>query len=66
VTQLSESVGKSANNPMYRFHLGMAYLAAGEFDSAKRSLLEALKEDPGFPYAANARAALDRIAARPH
>ncbi|MBZ5625336.1 MAG: tetratricopeptide repeat protein [Acidobacteriia bacterium] len=61
VVQLKESSEKVPSNPIYRYHLGMAYLAARRFDLAGQSLQAALRTDPHFPYAANARAALEQI-----
>jgi predicted Zn-dependent protease len=34
VAQLTESVQKSPRNPVYQYHLGMAYLADGRLDLA--------------------------------
>ena len=59
--QLKESVGKVPNNPIYHYHLGMAYVAAHQPDLARQSLQAALRADPHFPYAAKARAALEQI-----
>jgi len=61
VTQLQEAVGKAPNNPVYQYHLGMASIAARRFDLAGHSLRTALKNDPNFPYAASARAALEKL-----
>ena len=62
VAQLSESVRRSPGNPTYHYHLGMAYIAAGRLSNAARSLEQALSTNPEFPYAANARMALNQIA----
>jgi tetratricopeptide (TPR) repeat protein len=61
VVQLKESSEKVPNNPVYRYHLGMAYMASRQFDLAQQSLRAALRNDPQFPYAANAKAALEQI-----
>jgi len=61
VVQLKESSEKVPGNPIYHYHLGMAYIAARRFDLAGQSLRAALRADPHFPYAANARAALEQI-----
>jgi tetratricopeptide (TPR) repeat protein len=61
VVQLKESSQKVPNNPIYNYHLGMAYLGARKFDLAGQSLRAALRTDPQFPYAASARAALEQI-----
>jgi tetratricopeptide (TPR) repeat protein len=61
LAQLKESSAKAPNNPIYHYHLGMAYMAARQFDLASQSLRAALRTDPQFPYPANARAALEHI-----
>ena len=61
VVQLKESSEKVPNNPIYHYHLGMAYIASRRFDLASQSLRAALRTDPSFPYAANARSALEQI-----
>ena len=45
----------------YRFHLGMAYLASNEWVHARAALQEALRIDPNFDGAAEARKALASI-----
>ena len=62
VTQLSESVRRVPGNPIYHYHLGMAYIAAGRLSDAASSLHQALSVNPDFPYAASAKAALHQIA----
>jgi tetratricopeptide (TPR) repeat protein len=61
VVQLKESSEKVPSNPIYHYHLGMAYIASRRFDLASQSLRAALRTDPSFPYAANARSALEQI-----
>lgn len=61
VSQLRESVMRAPDNAMYQYHLGMAYIASGRPVNATQSLQRALSDDPDFPYAATARAALDQI-----
>ena len=61
VVQLKESSEKVPNNPIYRYHLGMAFMASRQFELAQNSLRAALRTDPQFPYAANAKAALEQI-----
>jgi tetratricopeptide (TPR) repeat protein len=60
LAQLTESVRKAPLNPMFQYHLGMAYLSDGRPDLARVSLQAALSSDPHFPDAESARAALDR------
>jgi tetratricopeptide (TPR) repeat protein len=61
LVQLKESSRKVPNNPIYHYHLGMTYVAARQFGLARQSLTAALRTDPHFPYAANARAALQQM-----
>lgn len=61
VTHLEQSVQKAPNYAVYHYHLGMAYIAAGQPRSAQRSLQQAMQREPSFAYAADAKAALDRI-----
>jgi Flp pilus assembly protein TadD len=61
VKELEESVQMIPGNPVYQYHLGMAYASARRWDKAERLLRAALSEDSNFPYASTARAALDRI-----
>jgi tetratricopeptide (TPR) repeat protein len=65
LTQLKQAAQQSPDNPMYQYHLGMAYMASRRADLARKSLQAALKSGPGFLDAANARAALDKLAAAP-
>jgi tetratricopeptide (TPR) repeat protein len=64
VVQLKECAEKDPKNPMYQYHLGMAYMAARQFSLAEQFLQKALRDDPNFPDAASARAALDRLLTR--
>jgi len=61
IAQLKEAVQKIPTNPLYNYHLGMAYMTAKRFDSARRSLQAALRDDPNFPGATSAKAALDKL-----
>ncbi len=63
VPQLLQSVQKAPENPIYLYHLGLAYLAMGHSQSAKQCLQRALERTPNFVYAAHARDALRGIAA---
>jgi tetratricopeptide (TPR) repeat protein len=64
--QLKESARKVPSNPIYHYHLGVAFKAAGQFDPARQSLRAALQTDPHFPFAADARMALEQIPAGAH
>ena len=66
IAQLKDSVEKAPNNPIFQYHLGMAYLASGRRDYAQRSLQAALKDNPNFMYAASARASLEQLNKRLH
>ena len=58
---LQQSVNHTPNNPIYRFHLGMAYLKTGDKDKAREMLQQALKLDPRFERAEDAKRALDGL-----
>ncbi len=64
VVNLSESVRRAPENPVYHYHLGMAYADAGRFDQAARALQQALSSRTDFPYAASAKTALQDLARR--
>jgi tetratricopeptide (TPR) repeat protein len=59
--QLEECAKKAPDNPVFQYHLGMAYLSAGHLPAAQRSLQLALRNDRDFVYAADARSALEKI-----
>ncbi len=62
VSILERVVSKAGQFPVFRYHLGMAYLKAGNPVGAKQQLVEAVgkaKED--YPGLAEARAALERL-----
>jgi tetratricopeptide (TPR) repeat protein len=61
VVLLDEAATKLPDNAVVRYHLGMAQLAAGNKDAAKRELQEALKLQSGFPGADEARRALSQL-----
>ncbi|MEO7143486.1 MAG: tetratricopeptide repeat protein, partial [Bryobacteraceae bacterium] len=64
VAQLQQSVQKDPTNPVYLYHLGMAYGIEGNSQSAQRFLQEALQRTPNFIYAADARDALKKISSQ--
>lgn len=55
------AVERDPNNPSYRHHMGLAYMKSGDLDSARIAFEAALKLNPSFPGAAEAREALQRI-----
>lgn len=46
------------NNPLFQYHLGLAYLRTKQSDKAKQAFDVALERQPNFPEAAKARAAI--------
>jgi Flp pilus assembly protein TadD len=61
VTSLREASRQSPQNPIIHYHLGLAFVKSGNLHEARRSLLEALKLDPAFRGAENARTTLASI-----
>jgi tetratricopeptide (TPR) repeat protein len=61
IVQLKESVRLAPDNRVYHYHLGMAYLGAGQLELAKRSLRNAVEGERDFPHMASAQAALDQL-----
>jgi tetratricopeptide (TPR) repeat protein len=53
-----ESVARDPSNPYYHYHLGLAYVKAGQAVKAQASLDRALRLDPNFEGATAARQAL--------
>jgi len=58
IDPLRQSVNRVPANPIYCYHLGMAYLKAGDKEKAREMLQQALKLDPRFPGADDAKRAL--------
>lgn len=65
VSVLERVVAKAGQFPIFRYHLGMAYLAAGNPVGAKQQLTEAVKGASEYPGLGEARAALDRLNKNP-
>jgi tetratricopeptide (TPR) repeat protein len=61
IVYLKEAAEKLPNEAMIRYHLGMAYYKNGNRDLAKKELDEALKIDPKFQGADEARATLNAL-----
>ena len=61
IQHLEASVEKNAGDSATHYHLGMAYLGAGNLDKARRSLQKALSLRPDFEGADEARKALERL-----
>jgi tetratricopeptide (TPR) repeat protein len=61
LVELKKAVDTAGENPMYRYHLAKAYISTGQPEKGARALEAALHQDPSFPFAANAKAALDEL-----
>jgi tetratricopeptide (TPR) repeat protein len=61
IPHLESSVLKDPNNSVYQYHVGLAYLMAGQGEKAKRALTRALQIKSDFDGAADARRALATI-----
>jgi tetratricopeptide (TPR) repeat protein len=55
------SVAREPGNPLYQYHLGLAYYGAGQLEKARRTLEESLRLKPDFEGAADARKILDTL-----
>ena len=58
IPQFESSVQKDPQNPLMHFHLGLAYAKVGEQAKARRSLDQALRLNPSFEGADEARRVL--------
>lgn len=56
-----DSVELDPRQPLYHFHLGLAYAKTGDRDRARRSLEEALRLSADFPGSAEARRVLQTL-----
>jgi tetratricopeptide (TPR) repeat protein len=63
IRHLESSVEKNPNEPVFRYHLGIAYMQVGDRDKAKQALTKALSIKSDFEGAAQARKALAEIGA---
>ena len=61
IPPLQASVQKDPNNPLFHYHLGLAYRKAGNSVQARESLNRALALKPDFSEAQNARTALESL-----
>lgn len=61
ITHLKTCTEKAPENYTYRYHLGMAYMAAGYSESAMESLRRAIAGNPNARFVPSARAALAKI-----
>jgi tetratricopeptide (TPR) repeat protein len=58
---LQEAVAKAPTDPLYQYQLGMASVKLGRTAEARQALEKALRLDPKFPQAADARKALAEL-----
>jgi tetratricopeptide (TPR) repeat protein len=63
IAELRDSVELDSDNPIFHFHLGLAYHKNNQLDEARESLESALKITPDFKGAEDARKILKEIAA---
>jgi tetratricopeptide (TPR) repeat protein len=61
IVYLKEPNDKIQNNPMIRYHLGMAYHKNGEKENAKRELKKALELDPKFQGSEETKEVLSKL-----
>jgi len=61
VALLEEAAEKLSENPVVRYHLGMALAKKGDAANAKKSLETALKMSPNFPGAEEAKSTLKSL-----
>ena len=61
ITALRDSIDRSPKNPLFHYHLGMAYMRNGDRTKAKTTLEEALRLGANFPGAADARKQLSTL-----
>jgi tetratricopeptide (TPR) repeat protein len=62
VDLLMRTVERAPQNPLYHYHLGMSYYKLGNIDKARTYLKSAIKLDPGFNNADDAKKTLANIA----
>ena len=61
ITSLEEATKQAPQNPSIRYRLALAYLKNGNRNEARSSLEAALKIDPNFKEASDAKKALDSL-----
>ena len=61
IPQFERSIQKDPKNPVYQYHLGIALAAAGDPVKARRALEEALRLNPSFAGADDARKKLSSL-----
>jgi Flp pilus assembly protein TadD len=63
IPHLESCVRKTPNDPVFQYHLGVAYFQAGDYAKARGALSKALSIKSDFDGAADARKALATIGA---
>jgi tetratricopeptide (TPR) repeat protein len=58
IQQFERSVARAPENAMFRYHLGLAYLQAGDIERGRAALLRALSSKPDTKLAADIKRAL--------
>jgi Tfp pilus assembly protein PilF len=61
VNLLDQAISVEPKNPIFHYHLGLVYAQAGEDSKARRSLETALKLNPSFAGADNARKVISSL-----
>ena len=61
ITALRDSIDRSPKNPLFHYHLGLAYIRSGDRSKAKTTLEEALRLGANFPGADDARKQLSTL-----
>ena len=61
IAALQNSFTRDSNNPLYAYHLGLAYAQNGDIKNARLMLEKALKLSPNFDGADNARHILSEM-----
>jgi tetratricopeptide (TPR) repeat protein len=65
VSALQNAIAKTADSPVYLYHLGMAEALAGQPESARDSLTRSLQSGQDFAGKDEAKATLDKLAKSP-
>jgi Flp pilus assembly protein TadD len=61
ITPLRQAAQRNPSNPVYHYHLGVAYAKSGDATQARASLQQALKLSPSFDGADVARQTLNGL-----
>ena len=58
IEEFKSAIEKSPDNPMFHYHLGIAYNKKWEYTDAEKCITKALELNPDFKEADNARSIL--------